>query len=81
MSNMKSQTKIDENVVFAMNESARDVYMALRMKKLKVSQIEKKTKLAPRTVRQAIKKLRDLKLVKQVPDLSDFRSHYYAMAN
>ena len=78
---MSTVNKIDETVVYAMNESARDVYMVLRSKKLKVGQIEKKTKLAPRTVRQAIKKLRDLKLVKQVPDLTDFRSHYYIVAS
>lgn len=74
-------SQINEDVVYAMNESAKDVYMVLRSRKLKVGQIEKKTKLAPRTVRQAIKKLRDLRLVKQVPDMTDFRSHYYTTSN
>ena len=67
----------NEMVIYAMNESAREVYMVLRFKKLKVGQIERKTKFSPRTVRQAIRKLRDLHLVKQIPDLTDFRSHYY----
>ena len=74
-------SQVNETVVYAMNESARDVYFVLRSKKLKVGQIEKKTKYSPRTIRQAIKKLKDLKLVKQIPDLSDFRSHWYVAAS
>ena len=77
---MAIATKVDEVVVFALNESAKDVYMILRFKKLKVSQIERKTKYSPRTIRQAIRKLLDLNLIHQIPDMSDFRSHYYAAA-
>ena len=75
---MNKKTKVDEIVVFALNESAKDVYMVLRYKPLKVGQIERKTKWSPRTIRQAIRKLLDLELIKQVPDLTDFRSHYFA---
>jgi len=71
-------TKVNDVVVFALNESAKDVYMILRFKKLKVTDIERKTKYSPRTIRQAIRKLLDLHLITQIPDLSDFRSHYYA---
>ena len=67
---MKKMSITNEMVIYAMNESAREVYMVLRFKKLKVGQIERKTKFSPRTVS-------DLHLVKQIPDLTDFRSHYY----
>ena len=73
----KTSNSINEAVIFAMNESAREVYLALRSKKLKVSQLEKTTRYSPRTIRQAIKKLRDLDLIRKIPDLSDFRSHFY----
>ena len=73
-------TKVDDVVVFALNESANDVYMILRFKKLKVTDIERKTKYSPRTIRQAIRKLLDLQLITQIPDMSDFRSHYYSAA-
>ena len=71
-------TQVNDVIVFALNESAKDVYMTLRFKKLKVSDIERKTKYSPRTIRQAIRKLLDLRLITQIPDMSDFRSHYYA---
>jgi DNA-binding MarR family transcriptional regulator len=75
---MAVATKVDDVVVFALNESARDVYMILRFRKLKVNDIERKTKYSPRTIRQAIRKLLDLRLIHQIPDMSDFRSHYYS---
>ena len=77
---MMVATKVDDVVVFALNESAKDVYMILRFKKLKVTDIERKTKYSPRTIRQAIRKLLDLRLITQIPDMSDFRSHYYVSA-
>jgi DNA-binding MarR family transcriptional regulator len=75
---MAVPTKVDDVIIFALNESAKDVFMTLRFKKLKVGDIERKTKYSPRTIRQAIRKLLDLNLITQIPDLSDFRSHYYA---
>ncbi len=75
---MAVATKVDDVVVFALNESARDVYMILRFRNLKVNDIERKTKYSPRTIRQAIRKLLDLRLIHQIPDMSDFRSHYYS---
>ena len=71
-------SSVTDVVVFALNESARDVYMILRFRKLKVNDIERKTKYSPRTIRQAIRKLLDLRLIHQIPDMSDFRSHYYS---
>ena len=75
---MAVATQVNEIVVFALNESAKDVYMILRFRKLKVSDIERKTKYSPRTIRQAIRKLLDLRLIHQIPDMKDFRSHYYS---
>ena len=42
-----------------------------------VGEIESKTKYSPRTVRQALRHLKNAGLVAQIPDMYDMRRHYY----
>ena len=67
-------------IIYALNESAKNVYLVLKKRQLKVDEIQTKTKLAPRTIRQAVSKLLKLRLIRKVPDLHDMRSHYYVAA-
>ena len=69
-----------EVMIQALNRSVQNVYYIIQHKKLKVDQIHKKSRLAPRTVRQALKRLIDLQLIHRIPDLTDLRSHWYITA-
>ena len=70
--------KPNSNVmVQALNKSVQDVYFIVLGKKMKVREIEKKSKYSSRTIRHALKTLTELKLIEQIPDLGDLRSHYY----
>ena len=48
---------------------------------MKPRDIANETELSGRTVRYALNKLVNAKLVAKVPDLHDLRSHYYRVAN
>jgi len=66
--------------LLAMSESVQSVYRALGTGgPLKVSEIQQKAQLSPRTIRSALARLRRQDLIIQVPDLSDLRSHYYKL--
>ena len=75
---MMSQEIQAQIMIQALNRSAKNVYHVIQHRTLKVDQIQRKSRLAPRTVRQALKKLTELKLIKKIPDLYDLRSHFYA---
>lgn len=64
-------------MVMALNKSVQEVFNTISDKKIKVKDIEKKTRYSPRTVRHALRTLLDLGLITQIPDLGDLRSHYY----
>lgn len=64
-------------MVLALKKSVQEVFNTITDKKIKVKDIEKKTRYSPRTVRHALRTLLDLGLIIQIPDLGDLRSHYY----
>lgn len=68
----------NQNMVLALNKSVQEVFNTMSDKRIKVKEIEKKTRYSPRTVRHALRTLLDLGLIIQVPDLGDLRSHFYA---
>lgn len=61
----------------ALSPSAREIFYLLRYKKLTPSQIQRKTTYSPRTVRFALRKLLDLRLVEKIPNLKDLRRISY----
>jgi DNA-binding MarR family transcriptional regulator len=65
-------------MVQALNKSVQEVFNTISDKRVKVRDIEKRTKYSPRTVRHALRTLLDLGLITQIPDLSDLRSHFYS---
>ncbi|MHA1166779.1 MAG: MarR family transcriptional regulator [Candidatus Hodarchaeales archaeon] len=59
-------------------KSARKIYRTLKTEgAMKPGIIIQKTELSARTVRYALKKLVDNKVIGRFPDLEDLRSHYY----
>ena len=61
-----------------LNRSTRDVYYLIKRKQIINSKsISRRTKYGDRTIRSAIKRLIDLRLIKRVPNLHDLRSCYY----
>ena len=64
-------------MVLSLNKSVQEVFSTISDKRIKVKDIEKRTRYSPRTVRHALRTLLDLGLIIQVPDLGDLRSHYY----
>ncbi len=67
----------DGLMIQALNRSVQEIYHILLNRKLKVSDIAKRSRYSPRTVRHALKTLSNLQLITQIPDMSDLRSHYY----
>ena len=72
-----SSSPNQSSMVLALNKSVQEVFSTISDKKIKVRDIEKRTKYSPRTVRHALRTLLDLGLILQIPDLGDLRSHYY----
>ena len=64
-------------MVLALNKSVQEVFNTISDKRIKVKDIEKRTRYSPRTVRHALRTLLDLGLIVQIPDLGDLRSHFY----
>lgn len=59
-------------------KSARKIYRTLETEgAMKPGIIIQRTELSARTVRYALKKLVDHKVIGRFPDLADLRSHYY----
>ena len=64
--------------VNTLNRSTRDVYYLIKRKQTIDSKgISRRTKYGDRTIRSALKRLIDLRLVTRVPNLQDMRSCYY----
>ncbi len=77
----KMNVQKSEILIRAFPSSVQAVYRILSNgKPLKPSDIQKKTRLSPRTVRKALKILRSKGYVKNIPDLRDLRSQYYVIA-
>jgi Mn-dependent DtxR family transcriptional regulator len=75
---MSSSTLFGVKLVQVMPPSVQKVYRALKSgKRMHVGEIESKTKYSPRTVRQALRHLKNAGLVAQIPDMYDMRRHYY----
>lgn len=64
-------------MLLSLNKSVQEIYQSISGKKMKVKELEKKSRYSPRTVRHALRTLLDMKLIIQIPDLTDLRSHYY----
>ena len=75
---MSSTVLLGAKLVGVMPPSVQKVYRTLRSgKRMYVGDIELKTRYSPRTVRQALRQLRNARLITQVPDMMDMRRHYY----
>ena len=72
-----SSVNNQNSMILALNKSVQEVFNTISDKKIKVREIEKRTKYSPRTVRHALRTLLDLGLIIQIPDLGDLRSHFY----
>ena len=75
---MSSSLLLGAKIVDVMPPSVQKVYRALKSgKRMHVGEIESKTKYSPRTVRQALRHLKNAGLISQIPDMMDMRRHYY----
>ncbi len=71
----------EELLLNGATESARQIYSIISTNTdIQVKEILELVPYSARTVRQAIKILQNLGLIKQVPSLQDCRSHYYRIA-
>ena len=61
-------------MVMALNKSVQEVFNTISDKKIKVKDIEKKTRYSPRTVRHALRNVLDLGFITLIPDIGDIRS-------
>ena len=81
---MSSSALFGVKLVEVMPPSVRKVYQTLKSgkpgKRMHVGEIEDKTRYSPRTVRQALRHLKNAGLVVQIPDMYDMRRHYYSVA-
>jgi DNA-binding transcriptional regulator GbsR (MarR family) len=76
---MSSTILLGKKLVTVMPPSVQKVYYTLQNgKRMHVGEIESKTKYSPRTVRQALRQLKNAKLIVQIPDMMDMRRHYYS---
>ena len=79
---MSSSVRFGKRIVSVMPPSVQKVYYALRNgKQMHVGEIEAKTRYSPRTVRQALRQLKNASLIQQVPDMMDMRRSYYVAVN
>ena len=75
---MSSTALLGKRIVSVMPPSVQKVYRTLQSgKRMHVGDIESKTKYSPRTVRQALRQLKNAQLISQIPDMYDMRRHYY----
>lgn len=75
---MSSTALLGKRIVNVMPPSVQKVYRTLQAgKRMYVGDIESKTKYSPRTVRQALRQLKNAQLITQIPDMYDMRRHYY----
>ena len=78
---MSSTVMLGKKLVTVMPPSVQKVYRTLQAgKRMHVGEIESKTNYSPRTVRQALRQLKDARLITQIPDMMDMRRHYYKVA-
>ena len=76
---MSSPVLLGRKLVGVMAPSVQKVFSTLQSgKRMHVGEIEAKTRYSPRTVRQALRQLKDAKLVSQIPDMYDMRRTWYA---
>ena len=76
---MSSSALFGVKLVEVMPPSVRKVYRTLQSgKRMHVGEIESKTSYSPRTVRQALRHLKNAGLIVQIPDMYDMRRHYYS---
>ena len=74
-----AQNMSNQIMLQSLNKSVQDIYSTISGKMIKVKEIERKSSYSPRTVRHALRTLLDMKLIVQIPDLTDLRSHYYQL--
>ncbi len=75
---MSSTVLLGKRIVSVMPPSVQKVFRALQSgKRMHVGDIESRTKYSPRTVRQALRQLKNAHLITQIPDMYDMRRHYY----
>jgi DNA-binding MarR family transcriptional regulator len=61
-----------------LNRSTRDVYYLIKRKQqINSNDIRRRTKYGDRTIRSAIRRLIDLRLIRRIPNLQDMRSCFY----
>jgi Mn-dependent DtxR family transcriptional regulator len=76
---MSSSALFGAKLVEVMPPSVQKVYRTLKSgARMHVGEIESKTRYSPRTVRQALRHLKNAGLIVQIPDMYDMRRHYYA---
>jgi DNA-binding transcriptional regulator GbsR (MarR family) len=79
---MSSTVLLSKKLVTVMPPSVQKVYRTLQAgKRMHVGEIESKTQYSPRTVRQALRQLKNAKLISKIPDMMDMRRHYYMVAS
>lgn len=77
---MSSKNLVDKKLVNSLSPSAQMVYRTLQLnKKMHVGEIESITPYSSRTIRYALRQLKDVRLIIQVPDMMDIRRHYYVI--
>ncbi|MFX1286094.1 MAG: winged helix-turn-helix domain-containing protein [Promethearchaeota archaeon] len=75
---MSTTVLLGKRIVSVMPPSVQKVYRTLQAgKRMHVGDIESKTNYSPRTVRQALRQLKNAQLITQIPDMYDMRRHYY----
>jgi len=71
-----------ENLLKGAPKSVQKIFDLLKKsnRPLKVNELQEQTKLTDRTIRLALNRLYELKLVVKIPNLSDLRSHFLIIA-
>ena len=71
--------QISVNILMNLPPSALAIYKIIESKKkVEVCEIEKNTRYSQRTVRNALRILRNTNLIIRIPNIHDMRRHYYA---
>lgn len=67
------------NILFNLPPSALAIYKIIESKrKVEICEIEKNTSYSVRTIRNALRILRNTNLITRIPNIHDMRRHYYA---
>ena len=82
--NVNQEPSYQDMILQGTTESARIIFRQILLHEqdlITAKEILEKSSYSSRTVRYSIKILLNLRLIEQIPNLQDCRSHYYRLSN